>query len=363
MSDGWTETATDTATCARMFADFARTTRARAPLYSRMASGIAEDEPLAGLLLRAPAAQRQPVLLFACVHDLLLSGVDGDRAELARYYPNLTAAPDGGDPLPTLRRFCAHHDRALTELLGSRSTQTNEIGRCALLLPAFGLLAAEVGPLAHLDVGASAGLNLLLDRYGYRYEPGGSVGPASGSSIDLECGTRGDVPVPSALPVIAERLGLDRAPVDVHDAAATRWLEACVWPDQPDRFSRLRTALGMARSAGVVVRQGDAVGDTPALVGSLARSGHPVVTNTWVLNYLSGAERTAYVDALDTVGAGLDLSWVYVESPYLTPELPGPGRGEPADRTALVLVRWRSGHRTVDHLADTHPHGYWLHWQ
>jgi hypothetical protein len=164
MSDGWAGTATDAATCARMFADFARTTRARAPLYSRMASGIAEDESLAGLLLRAPAAQRQPVLLFACVHDLLLSGVDGGREELARHYPNLTSSPDEGDPLPALQQFCAHHDVALTRLLSSRSTQTNEIGRCALLLPAFGMLAAEVGPLPHLDVGASAGLNLLLDR-------------------------------------------------------------------------------------------------------------------------------------------------------------------------------------------------------
>jgi hypothetical protein len=232
-----------------------------------------------------------------------------------------------------------------------------------LLLPAFGLLAADVGPLAHLDVGASAGLNLLLDRYGYRYEPGGTVGPSSGSPIELECGTRGVLPVPHALPVIADRIGLDRAPVDVHDPAATRWLEACVWPDQPDRFERLRTALALARREGVVVRRGDAVTDTPALVKTLAGAGHPVVTNTWVLNYLTGAERTAYVEALDAVGDDLDLSWVYVESPYLTPELPGPGGGEATDRTAIVLVRWRSGHRTVDHLADSHPHGYWLHWQ
>ena len=185
MSDGWAETATDAATCARMFGDFARATQSRAPLYSQMANGIAGDEMLAGLLLLAPAAQRQPVLLFACVHDLLLSGVDGDSADLARHYPNLTADPDGGDPLPALRRFCTDHEAALTELLANRSTQTNEIGRCALLLPAFGMLAAEVGPLGHLDVGASAGLNLLLDRYGYRYEPGGSVGPASESPIEL----------------------------------------------------------------------------------------------------------------------------------------------------------------------------------
>jgi hypothetical protein len=342
-----------------MFADFADTTASRAPLYSRMAAGIAADEQLASLLLRAPPEQRQPVLLFACVHALLLGG-DGD--ELARYYPNLTARPDTGDPLPALRRFCAQHETDLAAMLVSRHTQTNEIGRCVLLLPAFGLLAAEVGSLAHLDVGSSAGLNLLIDRFRYRYEPGGTVGSSS-SPIELECGTRGAIPVPSSIPTIATRLGIDRRPVDVTDPAEARWLEACVWPDQPDRFARLRAALEMARADGVTVRAGDAVTDTAPLAESIAASGHPVVTNTWVLNYLSGAEREAYVQALDALGDRLDLSWVYLESPYLTPELPGPS-GDPAtEQTVLVLVRWRGGQRTVDHLADTHPHGYWMHWQ
>jgi hypothetical protein len=340
-----------------MFADFSQTTRSRAPLYSRLAAGIADDEPLAALLLRAPAEQRQPVLLFACVHDLLLAGFDGD---LARYYPNLTADPDRGDPLPALKEFCATHDSDLTARLGGRSTQTNEIGRCALLLPAFGLLAAEVGPLAHLDVGASAGLNLLLDRYHYRYEPGGSVGPPS--TVELTCGTRGAVPVPSVIPRVVARAGLDRSPVDVHDPAAARWLEACVWPDQTDRFSRLRAALSIAQVDGVDVRQGDAVSDAAALIESLAGAGHPVVTNTWVLNYLTADERAAYVDALDALGAHLDLSWIFAESPYLTQNLPGPRADRASERTVLVLVRWRAGERTVTHLADVHPHGYWLHW-
>jgi hypothetical protein len=358
VGDGWVDRAEDPDTCARMFADFSRTTKSRAPLYARLAAGIARDEQLAALILRAPPEQRQPVLLFACIHDLLLAGFDGD---LARYYPNLTADPDRGDPLPALREFCARHDSGLTERLVGRSTQTNEIGRCALLLPAFGLLAAEVGPLAHLDVGASAGLNLLLDRYCYRYEPGGALGPPS--TVELICGTRGAVPVPPAIPEIVARLGLDRSPVDVHDPAEARWLEACVWPDQIDRFARLRAALSMARLDGVEVRQGDAVADTAPLVESLARTGHPVVTNTWVLNYLTADERAAYVDALDALGARLDLSWLFAESPYLTQNLPGPRGDRAADRTVLVLVRWRAGQRMVTHLADVHPHGYWLHWQ
>ncbi len=96
---------------------------------------------------------------------------------------------------------------------------------------------------------------------------------------------------------------------------------------------------------------------------TLAASGHPVVTNTWVLNYLGADERKAYVESLDELGSRLDLSWVYLESPYLVPELPGPSVDTAVDRTVLVLARWRDGVRTVDHLADTHPHGYWMHWK
>ncbi len=144
----------------------------RAPLYHRLAAGIAADAGLAALLQR-PTVQRQPVLLFACVRALLLAGRPDEG--LARFYPDLAATPDDGDPMPAFRAFTATHADELAELLVTRSTQTNEIGRCALLLPAFGLVAAEVGPLTHLDIGASAGLNLLLDRYHYTYVPGGEL--------------------------------------------------------------------------------------------------------------------------------------------------------------------------------------------
>jgi hypothetical protein len=350
--------------CALMFPEFGRTAAKRAPLYARLSAGIATDDELASLLLTAPVTQRQPVLLFACVHALLL---DGHNDPLARHYPNLTADPDRSDPLPAFRTFCRSNRREIEHLLRTRSTQTNEIGRCALLLPAFGLVAAEVGGIAHLDVGTSAGLNLLLPRYRYRYEPqdgGGKprdVGAAS--PVILAGGTRGDVPIPTSIPDVVASRGIDRTPIDVHDADQARWLEACVWPDQIDRFERLRAALELARTTALDVRTGDAVSDVGAQVEELANIGHAVVTNTWVLNYLTGEQRRNYVDALDTVGSRIDLSWIYAESPFLTPELPGPSDPASVDRTVLVLVRWRGGRRSVDHLADCHPHGYWIHWR
>jgi hypothetical protein len=362
----------DIAACRRMFRDFGRHSASTAPLYATLAAGIADDPELAAFLLLAPPEQRQPVLLFACVHWLVIHEPD---SELGRHYPNLHRhAPNhggpnlhrgpkaAGDPVAAWRRFCDAHRDQLTELLATRRTQTNEIGRAALLLPPFGLLADDVGPLAHVDVGASAGLNLLTPEFDYSYVPGGTV--AKGSAVVLSCGTRGDPPVPARHPEIAAAIGLDASPLDVGDPAQARWLEACVWPDQVERFERLAAAIEIANEVGVEVRQGDAAGDVAAVIADAAASGHPVVTTTWVLNYLSADRRRQFVDALDVAGATRDLSWVYAENPVLCAELPGAPRRSPGgdEPTALVLVRWRHGERTAVHLADAHPHGRWMHW-
>jgi hypothetical protein len=171
------------------------------------------------------------------------------------------------------------------------------------------------------------------------------------------------VPVPDGLPSIVARLGIDQRPIDLADESEASWLEACVWPDQIDRFQRLRAAIEIARADPPELVTGDAVGSLEAAVERLHAEGHVVVTNCWALNYLSAAERVAYVAALDRIGSTIDLSWVYVESPGLTPELPW-GRA-PLDTalTALNLTRWRRGRRSVDHLAVCHPHGYWMHWK
>lgn len=177
----------DDRTLAARFADFAADHQARAPLYADIARYAAQHPEVAAVLRPAPATQRLPVLLLAAVHDLLLAGRGAD---LARFYPNLTADPDPGDPGPAFGAFVRTHEAELAAILATRHTQTNEIGRCALLLPALGEVARQVGPLSLLDVGASAGLTMLLDRYAYRDRPGGDVGT---SGPRLDCDTNGPV--------------------------------------------------------------------------------------------------------------------------------------------------------------------------
>ena len=154
-------------------------------------------------------------------------------------------------------------------------------------------------------------------------------------------------------------------PVDITDPAEARWLEACCWPDQADRFHRLRHAIELARADTPEVLAGDAVDTLATAVDRLSVAAHPVVTTSWALNYLSAERREAFVDTLDAIGCERDVSWVIAESPAQTPELPHPTDlvGEEIHITALTLVTWRNGERAVRNLATCHPHGYWIHWR
>ena len=359
MRDPW-----DESELARRFRETSASMEPRAPLYAALAAGIAGDRALHGLLLHAPPEQRLPVLLFAAVHDLLLANPSHP---LAQWYPNLTdhhRSPSDSALLATFAAFVDDHAPTITATLSSRSVQTNEVGRTGLLLPALGLAANEFGELGLLDVGTSAGLTLFLDRYHFTYWTHGNkiadIGPASSVQIDVD--VRGIGPIAEALPPIASQCGIDLHPIDVTDPSAARWLEACVWPDQTARFQRLRSALAIAAAAPPEILAGDAVASVVPALERLAQRGHPVVTNSWVLNYLHADQQRAYVTELDRFGLDHDLSWVFAEAPALTPGLPWDADFDDPDLTVLSIATWRNGKRTQRHLASAHPHGYWLHW-
>ena len=194
-----------------------REARDRSPRYEVLAAGVAGDPALISWIDRLPPPKRQPNLLLAAVR--FLGGDSGD--------------------YPGFRSFVLEHTDDLDHLLLTRSTQTNEVGRCATLLPALSALGA---PVALIEVGASAGLCLLVDRYGYTYDGTRQVGDLL-SPCQLTCRTFGPVPVPTEVPTIVWRAGIDLAPVDPFDDGAVRWLEACIWPDQPARLRRFRAAM------------------------------------------------------------------------------------------------------------------------
>ena len=351
-------TTSDDAELERGFRAAASTSLPRAPLNAALCAAIADDPSLRGLLGHAPVRQRTPMLLLAALHDLVLAEPDHP---LAAWYADVVeVARDPGDPAlaPTLRAFVDEREPALLDLLATRHVQTNEVGRCALLVAA--LAGLDLGPVGLVDVGTSAGLNLQLARYAYRFDDGPLLGR---SEVELACSTRGDGPAVTSIPDVVTAVGIDARPVDPSDPSDARWLRACCWPDQADRARRLAAAIDLARRHPPTVVAGDAVESIGPVVDGLPGDVHPVVTTTWVASYLGASGRRALLDELDRLGAGRDLTWVFAESPAQTPELPHADDLAGEELTALVRATWRGGRRHVEHLATCHPHGYWIRWR
>ena len=332
---------------------FVHVAAARAPLYARLALGLSESDEGPSILLHAPATNRIAVTLFAAIQFLLLAEPD---EPLAAWYPNLAVEPRRDDPTEAAREFCSRRRDDLIALVQSRTPQTNEIGRCAPLILGLAALERRFGDLAQLDVGASAGLNLLSDEFRYRF--GQTV--IGDGEVELDCELRGKPSeVPQRPPRLVGRIGLDREPINLDDAHQLRWLLACVWPDQADRRERLEAAVKVARRVGPQVIAGDAVDDLPRALDALP-SGHRVVTTSWVLNYLPEARRTQFVQTLAELGRSHPLSWVSYESPEATPGLDWPESVAGSSLTALRVVTWSAGGVEDLVLGQGHPHGYWL---
>jgi len=338
----------------------------RAPVYARICRAAAGDDETLALVMSAPAAQRRPSLLLAAIHDLLLAGAEH---ELAAHVPTVAAGrAASGDAGALALDFCREHRDELAQRLATRSTQTNEVNRTAALLPALVHATPPQAPLRLVELGASAGLNLLADRYAHHYTRGvrglsvlwGTETPHT-PKVTCECDVDGTLPARRPLRIV-QRIGVDLQPVDLVDPVARRWLEACVWPEERDRVARLQAAIELARRDPPVVVRGDGL----ALLGELLGDDvHPVVWHSWVLAYSSPARQRALARTIDTLGARRDMTWIYLEQPSETPGLPTPvvagARHDPAD-SALVAVSYRGGRRTIERLADAHPHVRRMRW-
>lgn len=302
-------------TIATTYAEFAdREAHGVSAAYERLSLAVARDDEVLALLGTLPTGKRQPNLLFGVVR--FLGGPVQDPAEFHAY-------------------TVAHWPAIEAEML-RRATQTNEVGRCALLLP---VLARLPQPLALLDVGASAGLCLYPDRYAYRYG-GHMIG--SGETV-LECAATGLAP-PADVPTVAWRAGIDLNPLDVTNPADVAWLDALIWPEHAHRRARLRAALTIAAADPPLLMRGDLVDDVPALAAKAPPDATLVVFHTSVLYQVPAPRREAFVEMVRR----LPGHWIAIEAPDVLPYdglPPPPGRAMynvlALDETPLA---WTRGH-------------------
>lgn len=305
----------------------------RSLVYAALSKGITSDDELLGLLMRTPYDQRRPSLLFASVNYILAAHPD---AALASYYPIHGGRRHVDDELlATFAAFCAEHGDELGRLLRTGSTQTNEIRRCAALRLALGHIGERWnGPVALVEVGASAGLNLQFDRYRYRIG-GREMSSARDSPVLISCELRGTASADrlrSPVPPITSRLGVDMRPVSLSDPAAAAWLEAFIWPEDTEGLATLRGAIDVALSTGPPpVVPGDAAADTARLLAGLPGSEPVVVFTASLLSYLNARSRAAFLGQLDEIARRRPVAWAFAEAPGLVaatsvavPSLRGP---------------------------------------
>jgi hypothetical protein len=298
----------------------------RSPLYEALACGVADDPETLDFLVTLPAGKRQPNLLFAAVRHLCGTPAD---------WPAFRSS------------FWADRD-AVRACMLSHATQTNEPARCATLLP---VLARLPQPLALIEVGASAGLCLLPDLYGYDYGDRQIPPPAVDAPV-FRCAANSATPVPAAAPQIVWRAGLDLNPLDVANPVQTAWLETLVWPEQTERLKHLRAAMSIAASARPRLVQGSLLGDDLArLCREAPRDATLVIFHTAVLAYVADL-------ALRETFAARAMSqcpyWVANESPRVFPAIAARTGSGPAGRFLLSV--------NGSPVAWTDPHGAAIDW-
>ena len=268
--------------------------------YEILSEMVAGNRALLGLARRCRVGQPIPNLWFAAVKRTVASFPG---SKLAEHYRRAKA---GDRPAPGLGRafteFALAHRDQVVQYLETRMVQTNEVGRCAYLMPGFLAIAAENPgqPLALLDVGASAGLNLNWDRYRYRYLSGDEFGPAD-SGVVIECDARQGLPrLPTEFPRVNFRVGIDLAPVDLGDDEEYKWLQALVWPEHPGREALLTAARDVWLQSPPTVLRGDAVELLPGALKDIPVDSALCVFHCHTLNQFSAEARARFESILQT---------------------------------------------------------------
>jgi hypothetical protein len=315
------------------------------PFYAALLRALAPhadaDADMAALLAPYRSASWEDVIgirFLGGVHRLVLTG----RAPaVARHYPSVGGDGDALACAPAVVALVPEHRDTLADVL-TRPPQTNEVGRSAALAAGFCWIAKRTSAeIATLELGSSAGLNSRWDQF--RYEQGETAFGPEGSPVRFA--ELWSAPPPFGTPVrVVARRGCDRDPIDATTEDGRLTLLSYVWPDQRDRFERLRAACQIAARVPVRVDAAPIADWLPARLDERPDDATTVVFHSIVWQYLDAPTRDVVRAALATAGerGPAPLAWL---------------RLEPDDETYDVKLRatiWPEGEEHV--LARTEPH-------
>ena len=281
--------------------------------------------------------------LLAGVHRIVLAG---QAPELERHYPSTGGDGDAAAAWPSVQALLAEGRAELVDAL-AHPLQTNAPTRAKALVGGLCLVTERTGlPLRLLELGASAGLNLRLDRF--RYEQDDVVlGPESSPVRFTDFITGGRPPLGAGFEV-AERAGCDLNPVDPATDDGRLTLLACIFPDEVDRFDLLERAIAVARETPAPVERADLAAWVSERLARPRPGVATVVYHTIVWPYLPDAVRDAAEAELAAAGERASA-----EAPLAL--LAFEGAEDDPSRTELHLTEWPGGERLLLARSSHHP--------
>jgi hypothetical protein len=341
-------------------------------------AALRDDRELLEIAATIPADRLPPLLFEAAAAFLVLTL---EPRPLRDWFPQL------GEPQPALdprfraeyRAFCLDHRERLLELCGSHRYQMNEVGRCADVVPALAPAVADGRDVALVDVGTGAGLALHLDRYRYVFhEPGGDlvgVGDAD-SEVLIETQVRGPTrpPIPSELPHVVDRVGIDIEPLDLAARDVRAWLAACI-PQEIGAVTRFHRAAEVAIAHPSRTVRGDAGAVLPDVLEGIPDGPLVCLLDSYVHVFFEPEDLRRFRAVVDRAGAERDLDWVSID-----PLVP---MGRSAEKSVLGIpvpqslvernrqrgvfgvigrLSYREGRRSGALLGFAHPGAAWLEW-
>ncbi|NLV08472.1 DUF2332 family protein [Halomicrobium mukohataei] len=340
------------------FLDLAEWAADTSPLYERLCRIVADAPELLAVAEAVPADRAVANVFLAAVHCVVRRGVDHP---LADYYPSVTdePRPPDADLASTLVDFCEVYAADLRPLLTDRRTQTNEVRRSAVLYPAFAHVTARTAdPIALVEIGPSAGLNLSWDQYGYEFRETASdgdvrrVGPSDAAVTIRSSVDSGTPPLPTTPPAVHSRVGIDLNPLDVTDDTDVEWLGALTWPEHDQRRAVLADAVTVARRDPPRLVEGNVLDELPGILDGIPADVPVVVYSTLVLYQVPDEIRAALRDLIATRAKERPLHWLTGSGTF----------DEPGDGLDLHWHRSVEGTFRSDRLARFHPHGAWIEW-
>jgi hypothetical protein len=321
------------------------------PLYRSLSRTVAASDQLLDLAAQGRPGQYPTFLFFGAVHRLLLRGVSHP---LAGYYPSVVgpAARPAAEAGPALESFGRAYAPELVETIRTRLVQTSVVQRTLGLRIGLSAIAASAplaGPLHVIEVGASAGLNLRFQRYGYRL--GGRQYGDPDSPVQLAAEVYGADPLPdlNRMPEIGQVQGVDLNPVDATDPDAREWLEALVWPENHAQRELLGRALAVVAADPPPIQAGDAIDVLPELAARLPAGEHRLVFHAATRMHVPRERRPAFDDAIRAAGETGPLWWIAVE---VGPQ-PDP-RPQPSRMGAALQLRDPAGNSRTVAVVDGH---------